>query len=317
MKFGHLASFALTALSVSAAPPEPVKHKLKRDDAPPPGLPKCDHDVDRSSPEGVKTTILDYTGAMSYLDITLNTRQTQVNWLHDLWTTTFPKDKTTSLDSCGNINTDCHLEKQCDEYPNAMAYWVFESVKSIHDKVQAAKADLLEGAFLQSLSIDQMAKDFSPPKPDSGWVKWVAAAFTLAGNLATAGAASAGTSSFIGAASTAFSNAPQDDTTAKVDTTSVQSTLKSIIKGSCDYLDGIMQTAIGLGNRQFDKLPIMTESTLHNPIARFFSDPSFLVSMSADNSSLAKVYDNFASNIVRPTSPFCSTTLLFITWQMH
>ncbi|KAJ6134446.1 hypothetical protein N7523_000768 [Penicillium sp. IBT 18751x] len=39
--------------------------------------------------------------------------------------------------------------------------------------------------WLEGLSIDRIAKDSSSVSPDQTWAKWIAAAFTMAGGIAT------------------------------------------------------------------------------------------------------------------------------------
>lgn len=235
---------------------------------------------------------------MGWLDIMFDTMwQGETDWVNSLWTTEFPNEGASPLTGCGDIGSDCSPNDMCSEYPTEQAYWVFRSVSLLHSKINVVHDKLLWDGWLDGLSIDQISKDFSSVSPNAKWLKWISAAFTMAGGLATGIDLSKPLRGMIGFASgglTEISNtgSPSDN----VDTTSVENTLRNVVGAAGNYVASVLQNATGNGNP--DTLPIYTYTTLQHATARFFLDDTILLDENKDNSSFISAYDGFADNIV-------------------
>ena len=323
MRVDYLTSLALAAASVSALPSH-VEYAKREGDINSEGVvtktppaptagPSCDYKVDRESIDSIKK-LIDYTAFPSSLDINLNIERNRATgwadpdgWLNKYYKLNFPKDQTATLDGCGSITSDCDLPiKKCKEYPNANAYWIFLSVKAIHDKLQSAQTKLFQKTFIASLSIDQMKKDFDVPKPDNTWLKWVGVGLAFAGNVGTISSAAPAISAGIGVASNFFFFPVANDNVANVDTAKVEEKLGNILEGVSNYMSDTLSTVMGNKKYPYDKLPNLAGPKLNNSISHVIADPSWLIGDSKDESSLGVVFDKFSSNIVRHWSPHFS-----------
>ena len=113
------------------------------------------------------------------------------------------------------------------DYPAVMAYWVMRSVGILHSKINSVRDQLLWIGWLDGLSIDQISKDFSTVSPDQEWAKWISAAFSMTGGIATGIYLSKPLRGMIGFAAAGLTDVSLTkggpDT---VDTTSVENTLR-------------------------------------------------------------------------------------------
>ncbi|KAJ5382985.1 hypothetical protein N7517_000896 [Penicillium concentricum] len=251
---------------------------------------------DTSSTDGVQQ-ILDQSGAVDWLDIMLiSLPDGEKDWVNKLWDTVFHNDGVSPLTGCGEIGSDCNPKTACSDYPQAMAYWVFRTVGILHSKVNTVRSNLLWTGWLDGLSIDQIGEDFTPPVPDTSWVGWIAACFTMAGGAATAVDASVPLVGMLGMASGAMSAVSMekgDDS--HVDTTSVQNTLKNIVGAAGEEVANILQKATG--NADPETLPIYTYTMYQHATSRFFADSTLLLDENKDNSSFASTYSLFTDNL--------------------
>ncbi|KAK2808355.1 hypothetical protein FQN50_004740 [Emmonsiellopsis sp. PD_5] len=256
---------------------------------------------DTSSVDGVKA-LLDSTGCIIWLDLEFNsTTDGEKDWVNSLYERTFPADITggsSPLSGCGGIDGDCNPNSKCSDYPDEMSYWVYRSVAALHSKANTVRSQLLWEGWLASLSIDRIAEDFSPPEPDDSWKDWVSAAFEIAGaiaeNVPLPGASVL--SGSIGIASLAFDSikSPEAD---KIDTTSVETALGSMVGNAGNYVATILNAATGHGDPNI--LPSVTLTTLQYPTSRFLNDPSILVDQDKDDVSFTAVYSEFSKRITK------------------
>ncbi|KAJ5975116.1 hypothetical protein N7481_008823 [Penicillium waksmanii] len=158
-----------------------------------------------------------------------------------------------------------------------MAYWVFLSVSLLHSKVNVVHDKLLWTGWLVGLSIDQIAKDFSSVSPDQTWAKWISAAFSMAGRIATAEQVS----SWNGRIRCCWTD---------------RQYAEEYRWTAGNYVSSILQNATGNGDST--TLPIYTYTTYEHGTSCFFADSTILVDENKDNSSFIAAYDNFADNIV-------------------
>jgi hypothetical protein len=220
------------------------------------------------------------------------------DWVNALWETVFPDEGASPLSGCGDIGGDCDPDTMCSDYSSAMAYWVFRSVGLLHSKVNAVHEQLLWDGWLDGLSIDQIAKDFTTVSPDQTWAKWISAAFSMAGGLATGIDLSKPLRGMIGFASAGLTDVSLTRSGSdSVDTTSVENTLRNIVGAAGNYVASILQNATG--NGESDTLPIYTLTTLEHGTSRFFADSTILLDENKDNSSFISAYSTFADNVVR------------------
>ncbi|KAJ5808784.1 hypothetical protein N7474_010053 [Penicillium riverlandense] len=140
---------------------------------------------DTSSTEGVQA-ILDSTGTNDWLDKQLETLGGEDDWVDKLWERVFPNQGTSPLSGCGTVGSNCVPDDMCGNYPNEQAYWTFYAVGLLHSKINYVHDKILWTGWLDGLSIDQISKDFSQPAPDDTWIKWLAAAMTIASGFGTA-----------------------------------------------------------------------------------------------------------------------------------
>lgn len=140
---------------------------------------------DTSSTDGVQA-ILDSTGTNDWLDKQLETLGGEDDWVDKLWEKVFPNQGTSPLSGCGTVGSNCVPDEMCGNYPNEQAYWTFTAVGILHSKINYVHEKILWTGWLDGLSIDQISKDFSSPPPDTTWIKWLAAAMTIAGGFGTA-----------------------------------------------------------------------------------------------------------------------------------
>lgn len=143
-----------------------------------------------------------------------------------------------------------------------------------------------------------MSKDFSSVSPDQTWAKWIAAAFTMAGGLATGIDLSKPLRGMVGFASgglteVSLSSTPGDT----VDTTSVENTLRNIVGAAGNYVASILTNATGNGDS--DTLPIYTDMDFIYGTSRFLADNTILLDENKDNSFFISAYNTFADNVVR------------------
>ena len=252
---------------------------------------------DTSSAQGVEK-ILDSTGAIDWLDIFIATLPDgEKDWVDKIWPIIFPNEGASPLSGCGDIGGDCPIDTNCQHYEAVMAYWVYKSVASLHSKINAVRAELLWTGWLDGLSIDQIAKDFSFTSPDQTWAKWVSAAFSMAGGFATGVDLSKPLRGMMGFAAAGLTDVSlTNGATDAVDKTSVENTLRNIVGAAGNYVASILTNATGNGNAK--TLPIYTESTLQYATSRFFLDNTILIDENADNSSFIGAYKGFAQNVV-------------------
>lgn len=255
---------------------------------------------DTSTTDGVQA-ILDDVGPIDWLDIMLTTFPNgEDDWLNKLWTTVFPNQGSSPLSGCGNIGGDCNIESMCQDYSSPMAYWTMKSVAMLHSKINTIHSMLLWDGWLSGLSIDQIAKDFSSTSPSEEWAKWISAAFSMAGGIATGIDLSKPLRGMIGFAAAGLTDVSLTSSSGDmVDVTSVENTLRNMVGGAGNYVASILQNATGNGDS--DTLPIYTYSTLQYGTSRFFSDNTILLDENKDNSSFVSAYNTFGSNIVGPT----------------
>ncbi|KAJ5117196.1 hypothetical protein N7448_004138 [Penicillium atrosanguineum] len=253
---------------------------------------------DTSTTDGVQA-ILDSTGAIDWLDIMFDTMPNgESDWVNAIWEVVFRDEGTSPLTGCGDIGGDCDPDSMCSNYSSVMAYWVFRSVGLLHSKINAVHEQLLWDGWLDGLSIDQIAKDFSSVSPDQTWAKWIAAAFSMAGGIATGIDLSKPLRGMIGFASAGLTDVSLTSSGSdSVDTTSVENTLKNIVGAAGNYVASILQNATG--NGESDSLPIYTYTTLEHGTSRFFADSTILLDENKDNSSFISAYSTFADNVVR------------------
>lgn len=252
---------------------------------------------DTSTTDGVQA-ILDSTGAIDWLDIMFDSMPNgESDWVNSLWEIVFPDEGTSPLTGCGDIGSDCDPSSMCSAYSSQMAYWVFRSVSILHSKVNVVHDKLLWTGWLAGLSIDQIAKDFSSVSPDQTWAKWISAAFSMAGGIATGIDLSKPLRGMVGFAAAGLTDVSLTNTGGdSVDVTSVENTLKNIVGAAGNYVSSILQNATGNGDST--TLPIYTYTTYEHGTSRFFADSTILVDENKDNSSFTAAYDNFADNIV-------------------
>ncbi|KAJ3540804.1 hypothetical protein NM208_g4897 [Fusarium decemcellulare] len=242
---------------------------------------------DTSTTDGVQA-ILDDVGPADWLDIMLTTFPNgESDWLNKLWTTVFPNQGSSPLSGCGNIGGDCNVDSMCKDYSTPMAYWTMKSVAMLHSKINTVHSMLLWDGWLSGLSIDQIAKDFSSTNPTQDWAKWVAAAFSMAGGIATGIDLSKPLRGMIGFASAGLTDVSLTPSNSDmVDVTSVENTLRNIVGTAGNYVASILANATGNGDST--TLPIYTETTLQFGTSRFFSDNTILLDENKDNSSFEK-----------------------------
>ncbi|KAH7131540.1 hypothetical protein B0J13DRAFT_106091 [Dactylonectria estremocensis] len=251
---------------------------------------------DTSTTDGVQA-LLDDTGAVAWLDIMLVTfPNNEADWLNKLWTTVFPNEGSSPLSGCGSIGGDCNIDTMCQDYSTPMAYWIIKSVAMLHSKINTVHSMLLWDGWLAGLSIDQIAKDFSSTSPNQEWAKWVAAAFSMAGGIATGIDLSKPLRGMIGFASAGLTDVSLTKSSGDaVDVTSVENTLRNMVGAAGNYVASILQNAIGSG--EADTLPIYTYTTLQFATSRFFYDNTILLDENKDNSSFVSAYNSFGTNI--------------------
>lgn len=254
-------------------------------------------DGDTTTEDGVQN-ILDSTGFTGWMDNMFAAKSTgEEDWVNTFWKTLNRGEGTSPLTGCGEIGSDCNPPPLCSDYKSEMAYWTFRSVGILHSKINTVHSKLLWTGWLDSLSIDEIADDFSAVTPNPTWAKWLAAAFTMAGGFVTGIDLSKPLRGMIGFAAGSMTNVGLTDSGGNtVDTTSVQKTLKNIVGAAGDYVASVLKNATG--NGESSTLPIYTWSTLQTGTARFFSDSTILLDENKDNSSFVAAYDTFADNIV-------------------
>ena len=252
---------------------------------------------DTSSTQAVEK-VLDSTGAMAWLDIMLSELPNgEKDWLNVLWKETFPDHGESPLQYCGTIGGECPIETDCQKYNPPIAYWVFYSVLTLHNKINSIHAELFWDGWLDGLSIDQIVKDFSVISPDYTWAKWIAGAFSMAAGFATGADLNKPLRGMMGMAGAGFAevaSAPSSHN--NVDKTSVENTLRNLIGGAGNYVASILANATGHGNAE--TLPIYTLSTLQYGTSRFFQDNTILLDENNDNSSFITSYKGFTQNVV-------------------
>lgn len=252
---------------------------------------------DTSTTDGVQA-ILDSTGAIDWLDIMFDSLPNgEKDWVNSLWKVIFPNEGTSPLTGCGDIGGDCNPDDMCSDYASVMGYWTLRSVGILHSKINAVRAQLLWTGWLDGLSIDQISKDFSTVSPDQEWAKWISAAFSMAGGIATGidlGKPLRGMIGFAAAGLTDVSLTKGGSDA--VDTTSVENTLRNIVGAAGNYVASILTNATGGGDST--TLPIYTYTTLEHGTSRFFADNTILLDENKDNSSFIAAYSTFADNVV-------------------
>lgn len=279
---------AALAASVAAMPSQLLANRDTKD---------CSGDV--SSIDGVNAIFND-VGPNSYLDILLhgNFPNGEKGWVDEMWALQFPNQGASPLQGCSDIGGNCAPDTLCQDYSNSMGYWVLHAVDLLHSKLNSVHTQLQWKGWLAGLSIDQISDDFTPPKPDNSWAKWVSVAFSMAGAINSGLELSSPVGGMLGMAGAAFTAiGSAEDQTPTVDTTSVENALASVIGSAGDQVSAILSAATGNGNTSI--LPISTWTTYQTPTARFFSDPHILLDENADNSSFIAAYDLFGTNIVR------------------
>ncbi|CAI7578221.1 unnamed protein product [Penicillium manginii] len=289
LKLGILILGALAATSAAHPQNAPAAHVNARSTT------TCSAG-DSSTTDGVQA-ILDSSGAIDWLDIMLGSLSNgESDWVDSLWEVVFPGEGTSPLTGCGDIGSDCDPSSMCSAYSSEMAYWVFRSVGMLHSKVNVVHDKLLWTGWLAGLSIDQISKDFSSVSPDQTWAKWISAAFSMAGGIATGIDLSKPLRGMVGFAAAGLTDVSMTNTGGdSVDATSVENTLKNIVGAAGNYVSSILQNATGNGDST--ALPIYTTTTYEHGTARFFADSTILVDENKDNSSFVAAYDNFADNI--------------------
>lgn len=140
---------------------------------------------DTSSTEAVQK-ILDSTGTNEWLDKKLETLGGENDWVNRLWLEIFPHEGRSPLTGCGAVGSSCDPLALCSDYPSEQAYWTFTAVGVLHSKITYIHDKLLWKGWLDSLDVEKIGKDFSVPAPDLTWLRWVAAAFTMATGGSTA-----------------------------------------------------------------------------------------------------------------------------------
>ncbi|KAJ6130430.1 hypothetical protein N7512_003210 [Penicillium capsulatum] len=237
------------------------------------------------------------TGVASWMDNMFATvPKGEEDWVNTFWKTLNRGQGASPLTGCSEIGSDCNPPPLCSDYQSQMAYWTFRSVGILHSKINTVHSKLLWTGWLESLSIDQISKDFSSVTPNPTWAKWLAAAFTMAGGFTTGIDLSKPLRGMIGFAAGGMTNVGLTDSGGdSVDTTSVQNTLKNIVGAAGDYVAGVLKNATG--NGESTTLPIYTQSTLQTGTGRFFSDNTILLDENKDNSSFVAAYDTFADNV--------------------
>lgn len=253
---------------------------------------------DTSTTDGVQA-ILDSTGAVEWLDKMFETMPNhEDDWVNALWEITFPNEGASPLTGCGDIGSDCDPNSMCSAYPSEQSYWVFRSIALLHSKINSVRDQLLWTGWLDGLSIDQIGKDFSSVSPDQTWAKWIAAAFTMAGGIATGIDLSKPLRGMIGFASgglTEVSLTPSGGD--QVDTTSVENTLRNIVGAAGNYVASILTNATGNGDS--DLLPIYSDTAYIYATSQFLADNTILLDENKDNSSFVSAYKTFSDNVVR------------------
>lgn len=251
---------------------------------------------DTSTTEGVQK-IIDGSGFPGTLDMLLSSIK-EKDWVNKLWDIEFKHDGASPLTGCGKIGSDCNPPPLCSDYLEATSYWIFRTVGILHSKVNTVRSNLLWTGWLDSLSIDQIGEDFTLPTPDTSWAAWVSAAFTMAGGAATAAGGGAPLVGMVGMASAAAAEvANQKNDGSVVDTTSVQNTLRNIVRAAGDKVADILAKATG--NADPETLPIHTWTTMQYATARFFNENTLLLDENKDNSSFVATFDHFTDNLVR------------------
>ncbi|KAK2761308.1 hypothetical protein FQN54_001830 [Arachnomyces sp. PD_36] len=255
---------------------------------------------DTTTTDGVQK-ILDDSGAVAWLDIMFNilddTGKGEHDWVNKLWLEVFYNDGGSPLTGCGKIGSDCIVETKCSEYPHAMAYWIFRTVGTLHSKVSSLRSDLLWAGWLDSLSIDQIEEDFTLPTPDNSRLRWVSAAFSIAGQ-----ALPGQVDGMLGLATDAMDAAAdaseEDENNSHVDVNSVLDTLKSMVGAAGDEVARILQMATGNEDPK-DLLKLHSDSTYQYATSSFFADNTLLLDENKDNSSFTSVYTPFTENLER------------------
>ncbi|KAJ5389388.1 uncharacterized protein N7496_000456 [Penicillium cataractarum] len=252
---------------------------------------------DTSTTAGVQA-ILDSTGAIDWLDIMFDTMPNgEKDWVNNIWKVIFPNEGTSPLTGCGDIGGDCNPDDMCSDYQSVMGYWVMRSVGILHSKINAVHDQLLWTGWLDGLSIDQISKDFSTVSPDQEWAKWISAAFSMAGGIATGIDLSKPLRGMIGFAAAGLTDVSlTKGGSDAVDTTSVENTLRNIVGAAGNYVASILTNATGGG--ESTTLPIYTYTTLEHGTSRFFADNTILLDENKDNSSFVAAYKAFADNVV-------------------
>ena len=311
MKSSLLSAAALLAAQATAAPNAQLPSDWAEGKTPSktaPGVPhltghavaECTN-VNIDTPSDVRSIMAD-SEFTSLLDVFLkNTIRTEDGWVNKLWQYVSWDKGAAALAGCSEIGGDCPINNNCKDYPLDGYYWSFMSVLSLHSKISTVRSQLLWDGWLESLGVDQMAKDFTPPKPDDSWAKWVVMAFSLASNAATAGDAAGPVAGMIGLANTAWIKVRQDSGQAKVDTASVQTTLKNFVGAAGNHLTDILKAATGHGDVNILPVPseYLASGTIETKTAKFFSDTNILVDQSKDNASFTAAYNGFTYNVAR------------------
>ncbi|KAJ6123368.1 hypothetical protein N7512_005833 [Penicillium capsulatum] len=245
---------------------------------------------DTTSTQAVQK-VLDSSGVNEWLDKKLETMHGEHDWVNKLWLDSFPNDGKSPLSGCGTVGSTCDPSVYCSDYPSSQAYWAFTAVSALHSKITYVHDKLLWKGWLDGLSIDQIGKDFSVPTPDFTWLKWVAAAFSMA----TGGATSLGVDQGIRAFTAASTYKPSGNT---IDTASVKNTLKNIVGTVGDYTSDILANATGNGDA--NALPDLNQNTMFtHATAQFYEDNTILLDENKDNSSFVAAFDGFTKYIVR------------------
>lgn len=234
----------------------------------------------------------------------------QKDWVNNLWKIVFPNEGTSPLTGCGDIGGDCNPNYMCSNYQSVMGYLVMRSVGILHSKINAVHDQLLWTGWLDGLSIDHISKDFSTVSPDQEWAKWISAAFSMAGGIATGIDLSKPLRGMIGFAAAGLTDVSlTKEGSDAVDTTSVENTLRNIVGAAGNYVANILTNATGGG--ESTTLPIYTYTTLEHGASRFFADNTILLDENKDNSSFAAAYKSFADNVVcLPHFPYKRTVLI-------
>ncbi|KAI0482678.1 hypothetical protein GGR56DRAFT_621050 [Xylariaceae sp. FL0804] len=245
---------------------------------------------DTSTTDGV-AAILDNTGAVDWLDIMFTIWDNgESEWLDSIWDIAFPDQGKSPLSGCGEIGSDCVVPVMCQEYSSVMSYWVIASIGTLHSKINTIHSQLLWDGFVDSLSIDQIADDFSTPAPDNSWISWVSSA------LGIASGAGLEVNGMVGLASAAFGAAANIEGDGDVvDTTSVENTLANIMQAAGDQVASILSNATGHGDSS--TLPIFTSTTYQFATSRFLNDPTILFDEDKDKATFFGAWDNLSTNL--------------------